>query len=293
MMRAFREVARCEAFSPAARRLGISASAMSRHIAGLEDWLGVQLFHRSTRHVRLTDAGQEYLARCVKILDSVRDLEQAGLGPDEALSGTIRVTAPDFYGRRYVVPILANFMDTHQGVNVELMLHDRRVDILGEGFDLALRITKPEDSSLIARRINTIKLLHVASPAYLKERGVPRSIEELDAHDCVIDVVPGHPGQWLFGGDKDPAIKRIHGRIKVNDGEAACRFAIAGFGIARLPHFFVEAAISAGDLEPIMEDLYLEEVGVYAVYPPSRFLTRPLRALIDKFAADLSPKKVG
>lgn len=288
MMRAFREVARCEAFAPAARQLGISASAISRYVASLEDWLGVQLFHRTTRHVRLTDAGQGYLARCVEILDTVHELERTSSEDTEALSGTIRLTTPVFFGRRYIVPIVEEFMRQHPGVSLELMLHDRVVDIVGEGFDLAIRINKPEDSSLIARRIGTIKLLHVASPGYLAQRGTPNSIQDLDNHDCVVDLVPGHVGRWPFFTDKGQITQRVDGRIKVNDGEVACDFAVTGFGIARLPHFFVEDAIAAGDVVPVLEDLFHDEADLYAVYPPSRFLARPVRTLIDDITEKLN-----
>jgi DNA-binding transcriptional LysR family regulator len=289
MMRAFREVARREAFSPAARQLGVSASALSRHIAGLEDWLGVQLFHRTTRHVRLTDAGQGYLARCSKILDSVRELEETGSDTTDKLSGTIRLTAPNFYGRHYVVPIVQDFLRCHPDMTVELILYDRVVDVVGEGFDLAVRITKPEDSSLIARSIGSTSVVHVASPDYLKQNGVPELIEDLASHACIVDQVPGYVGHWPFKTQKGLVSQRVDGRIKVNDGEMARDFAIAGFGIARLPGFFVDDAIASGEVVPVLEDIYHDEAGIYIVYPPSRFVSRSLRVLIDTIVDGLKP----
>jgi DNA-binding transcriptional LysR family regulator len=281
MMRAFREVARHEAFSPAARQMGMSASALSRHVAGLEDWLGVQLFRRTTRHVRLTDEGQGYLARCVDILESIRDLEQASADAQEGLSGTIRLSSPVYYGRRYIVPLVQEFMRVHPGVQVELMLHDRQVDIVGEGFDLAIRIADLKDSSLIARRLEGTSLMYVASPGYLEQKGLPKSPEDLANHECVIDTVPGNVGRWPFDTEKGRILQRVEGRILVNDGEVACSYAVAGYGIAMLPHFFVEDALAAGKLVRVLEHSFQEEVNIYAVYPSSRFLAPSLRSLVD------------
>jgi len=287
MMKAFIEVARQGGFAPAARQLDISTSALSRHIAALEDWLGVQLFHRSTRHVNLTDAGQGYLGRCMKILEEVREIEHAGQDTQGDLSGKIRISAPVFLGRRCIAPVMAKFLLANPGLNAELFLSDRLVDLVAEGFDLAIRVTKPEDSSLVARRLTSVRICIVGAPAYLAERGTPNELADLKDHDCIIDRLPEGSDRWTFATPHGKFNQRVSGQVRVNDGETARDFAIAGLGLARLPFFFVEDALASDDLVEIEFKGDSEEAGFYAVYPPSRYLSRSIRALIDLLVVDL------
>jgi len=280
-MRAFVEVARQSGFAPAARHLGMSTSALSRHIMSLEDWLGVQLFHRNTRHVQLTDAGQGYLDRCVKVLDDVRDIEKLNQETHSELSGSIRISAPVFLGRTFVAPTLSKTLLANPRFRAELFLSDRQVDLIGEGFDLAVRVAKPEDSSLIARRLTSVRICVVGSPAYLAEHGSPAKLGDLKNHRCVIDRLPDGADRWKFATSEGGRTQKIEGQVRVNDGEAARNFAVAGLGLARLPMFFVEDALEQGQLVEIDFENDTEEAAVYAVYPPSRHLSRGVRALID------------
>lgn len=287
MMNAFVEVARQGGFAPAARRLDISTSSLSRHIAALEDWLDVQLFHRTTRHVRLTDAGQGYLRRCLKILEDVQDIQQAGQHTQGALSGTIRISAPVFLGRQCIAPLLSGFLRENPGVQIDLFLSDRLVDLVAEGFDLAIRVTKPEDSSLITRRLGATRLRVVASPDYLQRKGSPSSIKDLINHDCIVDRVPESGGRWAFATRDGKQVQRVTGPARVNDGETARNFAIAGLGLARLPGFFVNDALTSGELVEVELDAREDEIGFFAFYPPSRHLSPTVRALIDMMVAEM------
>lgn len=291
MMKAFVEVARQGGFAPAARHLEISTSALSRHIAALEDWLDVQLFHRTTRHVRLTDAGQGYLGRCLKILEDVRDIQQAGRHTGGALSGTIRISAPVYLGRQCIAPLLTRFLGSNPGVKVDLFLSDRLVDMVAEGFDLAIRITKPDDSSLIARRLGKTRLCVVAAPTYLERHGTPEAIEDLKHHECLIDRVPETGDKWSFATRAGRQVQRVSGPVRVNDGETARNFAIAGLGLAQLPDFFVEDALASGELVEINLETCDDDIGVFAFYPPSRHLSPAVRALIDTLVAEMKRPK--
>ncbi|SHI62082.1 transcriptional regulator, LysR family [Shimia gijangensis] len=287
MMRAFVAVAREGGFSPAARQLDISTSALSRYIAALEEWLNVQLFFRTTRHVRLTDAGQGYLARCLKVLDDVRELEQVGLDTHEQLSGNLRIAAPLFYGREFVAPVIAGFLQEHRGVSVDLFFSDRLVDLVAEGFDLAVRVTKPKDSAMIARKLSSTRLCLVASPGYLELNGLPGCIEDLAEHQCIVDQAPGAGARWEFSTAGGLVSQKLKGQIQVNDGQSASGFAMAGLGIARLPKFFVESALSSGQLVEIKAGETPEEIGIFSFYPPTRHLSRNLRALVTRLADEL------
>ncbi|MBO9475462.1 LysR family transcriptional regulator [Shimia sp. R10_1] len=288
MMKALVEVARQGGFAPAARQLDISTSALSRHIAALEDWLGVQLLHRTTRHVRLTDAGKGYLVRCQKVLQEIREIELAGQDVHGALSGQIRISAPVFVGRQHIAPVLAPFLRANPGVSVDLFLSDRLVDLVAEGFDMVIRVTKPTDSSLIARRLGDTRLCVVASPDYLAARGTPSTIEELAQHDCIIDRVPEGSGRWSFITQSGHTAQRVSGQARVNDGETARNFAMSGLGLARLPFFFVQEAIASGALIEIELDENPEKAGVFALYPPSRHLSQSVRAVIDLLVSEMT-----
>lgn len=288
MMRAFREVARQGGFAPAARTLGISTSTLSRQVAALEEWFGVLLFFRSTRSVRLTDAGQSYLARCVAILDDVSEMEQAGQDSRDRLSGRVRLTAPSYYGRHVLTPILTEFLKDHPDVQAELLFHDRHVDMVAEGFDLAVRITRPKDSTLIARRIGSVELIEAASPGYLDQHGVPETIEDLAHHRCIVDMQREGGERWEFMTETGKVLQPVSGAVRVNQGETARDFAIAGFGIARLPHFFLNDAVADGRLVRVLGSYTEDTAGIYLIYPPARFMSRAVRAVIDHLVTEVA-----
>jgi DNA-binding transcriptional LysR family regulator len=281
MMRAFRAVAQAEGFAPAARELGISTSALSRQIAALEDWLGSQLFHRTTRQVRLTASGAVYLEQCTRILGSVREMELAAAGGAQELTGTLRITAPALYGRAQLLSRLQGFMRQHPGLGLDLVLIDRITNIVEEGFDLAVRITRPSDSSLIARKIGETEIILAASPEYLARHPAPQRPQDLTGHLCIQDAAGQRSSRWDFPVEGKTVSVPVSGPVKVNQGESAAAFAAEGFGIARLPAFFFQDHLGSGALQEVLPGFRQPPVGIYAVFPPSRHHSPAVRALVD------------
>lgn len=289
MMRAFRAVAQAEGFAPAARELGLSTSALSRQIAALEDWLGTQLFHRTTRQVRLTAAGASYLEQCSRILGAVRDMELAASGGAQELTGTLRITAPALYGRSQLLTRLQDFLRLHPGLGLDLVLIDRITNIVEEGFDLAVRITRPADSSLIARKIGETKIILAASPEYLSRHPAPQMPQDLARHLCIQDAAGQRSSRWDFPAEGKIISVPISGSVKVNQGEAAAAFAVQGFGIARLPAFFFQDHLASGALREVLPGYRQPPVGIYAVFPPSRHHSPAVRALVDHLVETARP----
>jgi DNA-binding transcriptional LysR family regulator len=284
-MEAFAEVARRQGFAPAARELGLSTSAVSRYVAELESWLGVQLLRRTTRRVSLTAAGRTYLERCQRILDEVADLTRAADELHREPRGEIRMTAPVFVGKHLLGPVLPGFLARYPNVKVRLHLIDRFVDLVDEGFDLALRIADLPDSTLVARKLGDTKLMLTAAPGYLEEHGIPETAEDLKAHNCLVDLVAGHGDRWPFAGAKGPLRLRVGGNLTVNSGEMVREATLAGLGVSLLPDFFVARDVAKGRLVALLGERVIATAGIFAVYPPTRHLSSGVRALIDALAA--------
>jgi DNA-binding transcriptional LysR family regulator len=289
-MNVFVEVAGRGGFAPAARHLGLSTSAASRQVRDLESWLGLQLLNRTTRRIDLTDAGKAYLSRCAQIVGAVADLERSAQALGEDPQGELRVTAPLFMGRHLLGPILPGFLARYPKVKLRLRLLDRMVDLVDEGFDLALRIADLPDSTLIARKLGQTRLLMTAAPAYLAERGVPKQVGDLKHHNCLVDTVAGHGDRWPLEADRHRADRhraagRVAGNFTVNGGEMVREMTLAGLGLSLLPDFFVAEEVARGRLVAVLEHAVRRSAGIYALYPRTRHLSGPVRALIDALVA--------
>jgi len=288
-METFVRVVEAGSISGAAERLGIAKSAVSRRIADLEERLGAQLFRRTTRKLNLTDTARRYYARCIHILADVQEAEQAVSDEHGTLRGRLRVAVPLSFGLLHLGPAIEAFMEQHPEVEFDLDFNDRQVDLLGEGFDVALRIADLPDSSLIARRLAPIHLIACASPTYLAEHGMPQTPEELANHHCLTYSNMVNPGVWRYiGSDGKPASVRVHSRLQANNGDFLCQAAIAGQGITRQPSFLVYKAIEQGLLVPVLCDYGWPSVNAYAVYPQTRHLSQRVRAFVDFLAARFS-----
>ncbi len=290
-MRALLAVVRSGGFAPAARELGISTSAMSRHIQSIENWLGVQLLRRTTRNVSLTSDGESVLAGLQRIVDDVDAFEDAARGIAVHPRGEVRVTAPTFFGQRFLGTTLMAFQDAHPEVKLRLHLIDRVVNLVEEGFDLALRIGHLEDSALMARRIGVTRTVLTAVPGYLEARGCPKSIDDLEDHNCLVDLTPRHGNRWQFvtaGGRKTV---EVSGRFVVNDGEMVRQWTLEGRGISMLPDFFLTDDISAGRLVPLLKDHQDDEAGIYLVYVKERHRSAAVQALIDWLAGSFMDRR--
>ncbi|RBP07284.1 DNA-binding transcriptional LysR family regulator [Roseiarcus fermentans] len=281
-LEAFVRVAETQSFSEAARRLRISKSAVSRSVGALETELGARLFNRTTRSLNLTEAGRGYLERVTRILADLEDADRA-LGRLQARPrGRLQVSAPMSFGFLHLAPALPEFLARFPEVDVEMALSDRFVDLVDDGFDVALRIGALPDSSLVARRIAPIRLTLCASPDYFGRRGTPQAPDELKAHECLRNRTVARVEEWRFvDPDGKPRLVPVSGRVGANNGDALRAMALAGVGVALLPTFIVGPDLSAGALVPALDRFLAQDLAMSAVYPHSRHLSPKVRAFVD------------
>ncbi|MGK9234506.1 LysR family transcriptional regulator [Inquilinus limosus] len=283
----FLQVVDSGSISAAARRLNLSKSVVSKRVSGLEAALGGALLQRSTRRVLPTDRGLAFYERGRAILRQLDEAAEEVAESDGDLRGSLRVAAPMSFGTLYLGPVLFDFAHRHPRLTLTLDLDDRMVDLAGRGYDLAIRITRPRDSALIARRLAASRRVVCASPGYAEAVGLPRSLAELPQHEAI-----GHaevPSAWLwqfepFAAGGPPRSVAMRSRISVNNGEAARDAAIAGLGLAVLPTFIVADALRQGRLLPVALDAEPVADVIHALYPQTRHLSRRVRALIDHLA---------
>jgi len=267
-MRLFIEVVDAGSFTAAAEKAGLSKQFLSKRIMALEARLGVRLLTRSTRHLRTTDLGRAYEEQARSILQDVDGLEQRISGTNRIPRGRLRVTAPMSFGTMHLSPVLPKFLAAYPEVSIELDLSDRTVDLLGEGYDLAVRIGSLADSSLIARSIAPMTIVTCCSPAYLQRRGAPEYPADLAKHECLL-YGHGRHVEWSFGG-ASPTRITVNGRMRANNGELVRDAAIQDLGIAYLPTFIVGAAIEAGQLVTVLDAWRPPVAAVHTVYPQHR-----------------------
>lgn len=283
-MRTFLAVAKEGSFTAAANTLDMSTALASKYVGQLETRLGTRLLNRTTRSISLTEAGAAYLERAQQILDDLNALE-GSLGDSTAEpSGTLIVSAPVTFGEMYLADMIAEFLDQHQALSVDLRLTDRFVSLVDEGIDVALRIGTLADSSNIARRIAPARIITCASPEYLDAHGIPQSPSDLSEHVCIVDRNFRNGAAWSFGrGAKTQTIK-VEGRIITNGAAAIRNLLVAGQGVARVPSYAVGEDIKQGRLRTVLANYESEPLGLHAVYPHSRYLAAKVRSFVD-FAA--------
>lgn len=282
-MQIFVAVADAQSFTGAAQGLGLSRSMVSKLVMELETHLGARLLNRTTRRVSLTPTGVQYLERARRILADVSEAEDEVGEQATTLQGRIRLNAPMSFGISHVAAVVADFMLKHPAVQVDLVLNDRRIDLVEEGFDLAVRIGHLADSSLIARRLCVEPLVICASPDYLAKHGTPQTPADLAEHRC-LDYVHsgGETAQWAFSApDGTAEVARIAPVLRCNNGDAISVAAVQGLGIAEQPRFLVEQALASGRLVQVLEGYAAQDLPVAAVYPQARLMSARVRALID------------
>jgi len=285
-MRAFALVAKNASFTIAAQRMGRSARLVSKYVADLENALGVQLLNRTTRSVSLTDAGATYLALCEPLLDGFDELEERVRHDQTSLRGAIHISAPTGFGALRLTPSLARFGAKHPNVDLNLQFSDRRVSIIEEGFDLAIRIGPMRDSSLKVRQLGLMPLVVCASPAYLERTGTPDHPRALATHECILDGNMTEPTIWRFDINGQEEAVPVRGRFRMNAPAAAARLAATGAAIARCPAYTVADAFRSGDLVELFAEHRVSPYAVAALFPQNRRLTTRVRALIDHLADD-------
>ncbi|HLI13490.1 MAG TPA: LysR family transcriptional regulator [Alphaproteobacteria bacterium] len=267
-------------FSQAGRRLSLPKSTISHRVQQLEERLGVRLLHRTPRIVRLTDEGRLYYQRCVRILAEIAEAERAVRQEPEAPAGLLRLSAPIEFGMQILSRPLAAFLELHPGIRMKLELTSRNIDLIEEGFDVALRIGELADSSLVSRRILSIPRGLYASPGYLAARGRPASPEALAQHACLRFETAFYHGAWVLKGAGGRVSLQPSGVIGANNLTVLRDAAIAGLGIALLPCYQCREAEAAGRLERLLPDWPPESADVYVVYPSKHHLSSKMRAFL-------------
>ena len=284
-LEAFVAVVDFHGFGNAAERLGMAKSMVSRRVSDLERRLGVQLLKRTTRRQSLTDAGREFHARATQILADLDEAEQCIADADAEVSGRIRLAMPLGFGVTVLAAPVADFLAAHPAIEIDVDLNDRTVDLIEENIDLAIRVGQLEDSSLIARRLAAVQIATCASPEYLRRHGRPRHPSELADHEVLTysNVAVGR--HWSFPQQGKPLVPRLRYRLAANNGEFLAAVASRGQGIVNGPRALMQAQIDAGELEPVLEDFPRPELGMYAVYPPGRLISRRVRVFSDALRA--------
>lgn len=288
-MQVFGRVAALGSLSAAARVLGMSQTMATKHMAALEERLGVKLLHRTTRRISLTEAGRTYLDAAERILAEIEEADAAASAASLHVRGTLRLNAPVSFGIREIAPLLPELAARHPALTIDLGLNDRQVDLIEEGWDLVIRIGSLENASMIARRLASCRTVVCAAPSYIAAHGRPRTIAELERHTCLGYTLSRAVGaeRWSFGRD-GKAVVAIKGSLKANNGDALVVAAMAGQGIIYQPTFLVAREIEAGLLVPLKLDHDpIELDGIYAAYPADRRPPAKVRATIDFLAERL------
>ncbi|HEY1385355.1 MAG TPA: LysR family transcriptional regulator [Dongiaceae bacterium] len=281
-MRTYRAVVETGGFSAAARRLGLSKAAVSKQVAELEAHFGTALLVRTTRRLNATDAGRRYFENSVRLLDELNEVEAEVRNSQAEPSGRLRISAPVNFGNAVLSPVICALMQRYPKLEVQVELNDRFVDLIEEGFDVALRIrTNLPDSSLIARKLCRITRSVCAAPSYLKRVGAPRTPEELKNHACLIYSLSTSPFDWKFGAGNRTVTVRVNGGIQSNNGQFLMSFLHAGLGIALLPDFTVGEDIRSGRLKRLLETYPVDPHDLYVVYPANRHQSPKLRAFME------------
>ncbi|MBO2584274.1 LysR family transcriptional regulator [Shewanella algae] len=278
-------------FSAAAKQLGSSKSAISKRISQLETRLGVQLLYRTTRSLSLTEAGERYYDSVRHAVRFAREAEDAIGELQHSPKGLLRMSVPMVYGRRYVAPLMAEFLQRFPDIRLQLELSDSHTDLIAEGFDLALRIGELADSSLVAKRIAPCESFLVAAPEYLKRYGTPQTPEQLGQHNCLFYSLFRGGSEWRFQGPQQQSGGEVRiepkGNFEVNNSDAIHSAILQGLGIANMPDFIVRGDIAKGRLVVLMPEYRLPQHAIYCVYPRRKHLPAKVSTMIDFLTAKL------
>lgn len=273
----FVAVAEMESFTGAAKRLGISTAQVSRQISALETRLSTKLFYRTTRKVSVTEAGQIYYQHCRQVLDGLEEAERTITNLQLAPRGKLRLTAPVTYGEKTIAPLVNDFVLRYPELEVQMRLTNQKLDLVAEGYDLAVRLGKLEDSSMMARRLASRTQYVCASPDYLSTYGVPHTLSELELHNCL----QGNLDYWRFQDQGKARNIRVKGNIRCNSGWALLDAALKGIGIVQLPDYYVQPSLASGQLISLLEHYQEPDDGIWALYPHNRHLSPKVRMLLD------------
>jgi DNA-binding transcriptional LysR family regulator len=286
-MRLYTRVVETGSFSAVARELGTIQPTVSKQLTALEDHLGVRLLNRTTRQLSPTEAGRKYYERCKRILDDIADAEGNLSDMQTRPTGMLRVHAAVAFGQLYMLPLLFKFRRLYPGLAIDVMLSDRYVDLIQEGVDVAIRFGELRDSQLVARKVGGSTRVCVASPAYLRARGTPKSPGELFSQNCITYNYL-FSNEWEFETAQGPTTVRVGGDFRANSALTIRAAALEGIGIANMPTMFVQEDIDQGRLLRVLAEYGPPAVDVHAIYPSARFLSTKVRTFLDFVAEEFA-----
>lgn len=284
-MQVFVKVAETSGFAEAARQLNMSPPAVTRAVASLEDQIGARLFTRTTRTVKLTEAGTRYFDDCRRILADVAEAEAAAGGSYATPTGTLTVTASALFGQDYITPILTDYLDQNPEVHVRALFVDRITNMVDEGIDVGIRIGDLADSSFSAIRVGAIRRVVCGAPTYFEKHGVPKHPSELAQHKIIVSTTSWASHDWRFGGPQRPSV-RIQPRLSCSTYGAVIKATLQGWGLARPLSYQIDQALVEGDLKTILSEYEEEPLPVHVVHPEGRRASAKVRAFVD-LAVDL------
>lgn len=276
-------VAEYESFTRAARTLGISTAQVSRQISALEQRLNIKLLYRTTRKVSLTEEGRVFYQHCRSVLDGLDAAEQAVSNLQSKPQGRIKLTAPVTYGEQQLLPLINDFMMQYREIEVTAFLSNQQIDLVEGGYDLAIRIGKLRDSTMMAKKLSLRTNFVCATPAYLHQYGVPRTLDDLSQHNCLL----GTRDYWHFVEKGTEKNLRVSGSIQYNSGYSLVDAALKGLGIVQLPDYYVQKYLASGALASLLDDYREPEESIWAIYPHNRQLSPKIRLLVDYLAERL------
>jgi DNA-binding transcriptional LysR family regulator len=284
-MQTFSSVVDAGSFVKAADVLGLSKAAVSRYVDALEERLGIRLLHRTTRRLSMTEEGQVFYARCKELLAGVDEAETEITSKSGEASGLLRLNAPVTFGVRHLAPLWGDFLKRHPRLKLDITLSDRVVDLVEEGFDVAVRISSLASSTLVSRRLATTRPVLCASPKYLKANGVPKVPADLARHAIISYSYFSMKDEWTFEGPSGPVSVRTDPVVHTNNGDTCRALALAHQGIILQPAFLIGPDLEAGALIELMPEFKSIEIGVFAVYPSRKHVPAKVRSLVEFLAA--------
>ncbi|MCB1984618.1 MAG: LysR family transcriptional regulator [Nitrosomonas sp.] len=277
----FARVVESGSFAEAAQRMDISRSAVSKAVSKLEKNLGAQLLNRSTRHLSLTEAGTVLAEHATHILDEAEQAKRVVNSMQAEPRGMLKVSASVAFGTLHVAPALADFLSRYPEIRIDLTITDRPVDLVGEGYDVIIRVTNEPDVNLVARKLAPVRRKLCATPQYFRQHGIPQTPEDLIKHNCLDYTLSGEQGYWNFTGPEGVIAVPVSGTLRINDDDALSQAVLGGLGIALLPTFTVGKDLQSGKLQAVLSEYIAVERYVYACYLPSRHVPAKVRSFID------------
>ena len=280
----FVAVAEAQSFTGAARSLETSVAQISRKVAALEDRLSIKLLIRTTRKVSVTEAGQTYYQHCRHLVEGLKQADRAITELNATPQGRLKITSSVTYGEQLIAPLLSDFMLMYPQLELELVLSNQTFDLIEQDFDLAIRLGRLTDSTMMAKRLSSRQVRVCASPGYIEKYGEPHTLSELSQHNCLIGSLP----VWRFIENKKEKSVRVKGSVHCNSGAALTNAALKGLGIVQLPDFYVQESMDKGELVEILAPYREPKEGIWAVYPNNRHLSTKVRLLVEFLAKELA-----